>query len=160
MKRLLTLSMLLVFVPLFARAQFRPPVVQPQPAPQSAVAQRQGILNVRLVRVAESEEVGSVDQGLEDVLPLLRANLRYSDYLLVEDRNLKLRPGVEQELPEGFRVYVSDIDSMIMTVSIDRHQHSLLRTRLKLRVGRPLVVGPFRDPEGNTGYILIFTLKN
>ena len=160
MKCLFTLSLVLVFVPLFVQAQFQPPVVQPQPAPQPTVAHRQGILNVRLVRVTESKEVGTVDPGLKDVLPLLKANLRYSSYHLVEDRNLKLKPGVQQELPDGFKVHVSDIDNMIMTVYIDRHMHSLLRTRLKLRVGRPLVVGPFRDPQGTSGYILIFTLKN
>lgn len=142
------------------------PVVRAQVAPVRPVTpvavetRREGILNTRLVRVSESAELGRLDPGLEDVMPLLRANLRYSDYRLIEDRDLKLRPGVEREFPGGFRVFVSDIDKLIMTVSVDRHQQSLLRTRLRLRVGRPLVVGPFRDPGGSGGFILIFTLKN
>jgi len=99
--------------------------------------------------VAGVDAAGRVGGGeLDDVLPLLRGNLGFSDYRLVSSRRLIIAEGAAAELGDGLRLQIRDIGARHCTIYIFRGAQELLSTRLRLAPGRPLVLGGFPAGDG------------
>lgn len=112
-------------------------------------------IKVRLLLADNSGESSSED--LNDILPLLKKNLRFNSYRLVSQRTTQARAST-LDLPFAYKLQYTDVDLPSVTVSISRKAKTLLRTRLYLRPGRPVLVGGFQHGRDST-VILVLELR-
>lgn len=112
-------------------------------------------LSVRLVTA--SKEAGSTDARLEDVLPLLQQNSGLKSFLLEGEVKVSLREGASVNLAKGYRLELSQVQDSKAMVRVSQKQKDLVKTRLALSEGRPVIV-VFDDPAGGK-VIIILTLE-
>jgi hypothetical protein len=112
-------------------------------------------LLIRLVQASNSGGQGD-DAALADVLPVLRNNLRFSVYKLLDSRRHALRHDFSLTLAQQFRIAGIEVAGSELTVQVFRGSEELLRTRLRLRPDRPVILGGFTHGDDVT---LILVLK-
>ncbi|MCF7855722.1 MAG: hypothetical protein K9N51_13055 [Candidatus Pacebacteria bacterium] len=125
----------------------------------SAMAQDYGsarrTVEIRFVR-ADNKKADETEEALADILPLLRQNLRFTRYRLISRRTVALSEGQRIPLAYGYTLNFSNVQSQALTVHIFRQQQMLLRTRLRLKSRRPVLLGGFPHAGDST---LIAVLK-
>lgn len=112
--------------------------------------EREPSIQVRMLLADNSGDRSSVD--LEDILPLLQKNLRFSSYRLVGQALTRARASTHR-LPFGYTLDYTKVSLPTLTVSISRRDETLLRTRLHLLPGRPVIVGGF--PHARSGTVIL-----
>lgn len=110
-------------------------------------------LSARLVTA--SKDAGSTDARLNDVLGLLQSNLSLKSFRLDGEAVLDLKEGATATLGKGYRLDLSQVQDSNAMVRLSQNQRDLVRTRLALRRGCPVVVGGFDDPAGGKTIIIL-----
>ncbi len=110
-------------------------------------------LAVRLL-TADNQGPGST-AGIQDVLPLLQQNLRFRFYSLASSRTVSVRQGVQSHLGRGLNLTIGSVEGDALTVEILRKKRRLLRTRLKLRPGKPIILGGIPGEDGLTLIVVL-----
>ena len=124
----------------------------------SAHAQQAGVLRVRLVTASNDE--GTAGPGLEDVLPLLKKNLRFASYRLVSEKRAALTNGLTMSLGLGYHLTVDEVAGQTLTVQVNRQTTKLVRTRLLLQPDRPVILGGFQHGENKTLIVIVNLVRD
>ena len=111
-------------------------------------------LTIRLVEASNSGR--GVGDGLRDVAGLLRNNMPFSSYVLLDTRQAAVPGNGIVTMQGGYRVEYSGGPGSL-TVTIQRGGKVLLRSTVALTSVSPVVVGGF--PSGNGKAIFVFTLR-
>ena len=96
-------------------------------------------------------------KALSDVLPLLRGNLGFSKYQLVNQRQMTVEDGATADLGEALTLEIGNVGARHCTIRISRHGQELLSTRVRLAPGRPLVLGGFPAGAGARTLMVVIT---
>jgi len=114
-------------------------------------------LNTRLVE-ARNADPAKVAPGLEDVAPMLKAQLRYNSFALKGERNYPWKNGTGLALGDGYQMNLSEVEGSKATVELKRGD-KILKMRVTLQPGRPLCLGPLSsDKDG--ALIVVLKLRN
>jgi hypothetical protein len=119
-------------------------------------------LRARLIVASDTGRTEQVKE-LQDVLPLLEDNLRYRSYRMIARRRVAFRsdaelafdkpdpkdrqsviPGLTREdrsLLDKLSLVLTDVEDSAAVVVFRREKRNLLRVKLRLRAGRPVVLG-------------------
>ena len=110
---------------------------------------------VLLVRVvAAGKDAGpAATSELSDILPLLRENLRFQSYRLLCSRRVVLREGNKVDLTGGLRMVFSEVRGVDFRVRVEKGKGRLIETRLRLRPGKPVILGGL--PADGAGTLLL-----
>jgi len=113
-------------------------------------------LDIRLVAADDSGK--SNDPRLADLLPLLGGNLKFSSFALIARKNVSLQPADGISLGKGYSLALSDVAGDSVRIQVTHGRTKLLETKLRLRPGRPVLVGGFPD-DGKT-LIIVITMRD
>jgi len=112
------------------------------------------LLYVRLVRALESADASSApDPALADVLPTLQETLRFRSYRLTAAKRTRVRNGLVLDLPP-LRLRFSEVQGNSFRLEVEQNGRPVLRSRVRLRPGRPVVVGGL--PSDGGALLLVF----
>lgn len=115
-----------------------------------------GTGTVSIRQVVASAQPGDSDPALDDVLPLLRRNLRYNSYRQATAATAALRSGTQVPLRMGYHLELVDVSDNELTVRVAKRREVLLNTRLALRPGKPIVLGGFSEGENTLLIVLLY----
>lgn len=118
----------------------------------SASAKAANDLPVRLV-LAQQRDEPFASRGLRDVSKLLRQNLRYNSYRLLQEKTITPKSGSSVSLRKGLKLAFFQVNGNVMKVRILQKDQELVSTRLTLRPRHPLVLGGFH--AGDNGILII-----
>lgn len=107
-------------------------------------------LSIRLVRAGQG---GEVDPGLRDVAALMKGNLAFSSFKLLESASVGLPASGSVRMGQ-YKVALSG-PAAALDIHVTRGGSSVIKTRAVLRGGSPLVLGGIPSREGT----LLFVLK-
>jgi hypothetical protein len=110
-------------------------------------------LTVRLVEAGNSGT--GTSPALADVARLLKENMPFSSYVLVDSRQASVPGKGAVEIKGGYRVQYSGGGGGL-TVVIQRDGKDLLRSTVALTASSPVVVGGFPSEKGKS--VFVFTL--
>jgi hypothetical protein len=113
-------------------------------------------LDLRLVEASTSEQ--DSDRRLNDILPLLSGNLKFTSFALVGHKSVPFGPADTVDLGKDYSISLSDVDDSSVSVQITHRKQKLLKTRLRLRPERPVLMGAF--PDGGKTLIIVITLHD
>lgn len=134
-------------VGLLAAALFIPAAALAQMSPPS-----EPMLRIRLVQA--SPEPGPTDSALTTLADLLRRNMTFRSFRLLDVKTLRLP--ADQTLPFSGRFRLSlKGTAASLTVTLSRGSQTILNTRTSLHGRTPLVIGGVPDGSGGT---LLFVL--
>lgn len=112
-------------------------------------------LSVRLVEAANDRE--EVSPALRDVVPMLRSNLPFRRFTLLDQATVKLpSTGQQAGLAGGFLLNVQGSQDRL-SVTLERHGKVLIQTVLSLQNGKPFVLGGF--PQGAGKLLLVLVVR-
>lgn len=112
-------------------------------------------LSVRLVEAANDRE--EVTPALRDVVPMLRNNLPFRRFTLLDQTTVKLpSAGHQAELAGGFLLRVQGSQDRL-SVTLERHGKVEIQTVLSLQNGKPFVLGGF--PLGAGKLLLVLVVR-
>jgi hypothetical protein len=110
------------------------------------------VLSVRLVEASHDGTV--VDRELTDVAPLLKRNMPFTSYRLVDARTVPLPAATVLEMRQKYTVGC-DGAAADLKVTVARAGEELLRTTAALNPGKPLILGGFASDRGRILLILL-----
>ena len=122
-----------------------------------AQGRRAPVLLLRLIEASEQGETAQ-DDALADVLPVLKRNLGFDAYRLLSARKQPLTGNFSLVLADGYRLSATEVDGAEMTLKLARERERILETRLRLRPGRPVILGGFPYENHNRKLIIILKL--
>jgi hypothetical protein len=115
-----------------------------------------GNLSVRLVEGSDAARGGA--GGLEDVMGVLKQNLKYKHYRLVAAASLSLPTGKTTRALGDYGVTCTGKQQDLAITVVDRQRRKqVLKTTVNLRDNKPLIVGGFPSERGKM--ILVFVVK-
>lgn len=117
-----------------------------------AAGARAAELSVRLVEASNTP--GSSSGGLDDVLPILKRSLPYSNYRLVGSTSLHVPAKDESRQVGEYTVTCSGAKDNL-SIKVTRGGRTMLTTQVSLHGGMPLVLGGF--PSQNGKHVLVFS---
>lgn len=135
----LTVAMILLFVSAMAGA-----------------AHAQTTIRVRLLE-ADNSAMPSTPE-LQDVLPLLRENLRFQSYRLLASRDAAATAGTRVALAHDLNLTVTESNTERQSVQVHHLDRLLLETKLRLTPGKPIILGGFPSRDGGSLIIVITSL--
>ncbi|MBM4148514.1 MAG: hypothetical protein FJ224_05675 [Lentisphaerae bacterium] len=103
-------------------------------------------LTVRLVRARQGKSDGP-SPGLEDVAPALERNLAYGNFRVVASATLPLPADGSQRRIGAYDVVCSGPQDDL-AIEVTAGGRPVIRTRVVLRDGKPLIVGGLGSAEG------------
>ena len=109
-------------------------------------------LTARLVEAGNQGE--GVDAAIRDVAPLLKANLPYRQFRLLDRKRLALPGGGATELRGGYLLRCSGNPDRV-SITMERGGKVLIQTVLSLAGGRPAVLGGFPSDRGGRLLVVI-----
>ena len=109
-------------------------------------------LGLRLVE-ATNDNAG-IAPGLADVADLLKRNMPFTGYRLVDSRSVPLPANGTTEMRLGFSVQCSGTQNSL-AVTVMQKRNVLLRTNTALEDGKPLILGGFSGGGGRIFLILL-----
>ncbi len=110
-------------------------------------------VSVRLVR-ASNEEAGDT-AGIEDVATILAGSLPFKNFRLVASAQTPLPAAARLQLGSYTVACKGPQDKLAIAVSQGRNE--LLNTSVRLRDGKPLILGGF--PDGEARMVLVFVAR-
>lgn len=116
-----------------------------------------GTVSARLVEASKSE-TPIVSPGLEDIVPMLKGQLRYNSFALKGSRNHPWQNGTGLALGAGYEMDLSGVEGAKATVELKRGRR-LVKMRVTLERGRPLCLGPLSSGDGKA-LIVVLTLRD
>jgi len=111
-------------------------------------------LSIRLVEARQGEREELAPQ-LRDVARLLRDNLPYAAYELLDSRTVSLPAKGAVPMAHEFTLYCYGMEDQL-SLTLDHGGRVVLQTQIALREGRPFILGGFPGPRG--GRILLVVL--
>lgn len=111
-------------------------------------------VTVRLISASKAAAKED-DAALADVLPALRDNLKFESFRLEATGKLVLEEGRSTALGTAFKVAVTAVAQENFTVTVNKNGKAVLKTRLKLVTGRPVIFGGFPGTNGEALIIVI-----
>ena len=112
-------------------------------------------LSIRLIEA--SNDGKGVAPELSDVEKLLKQNMPYSGYRLVDSKATPLPASATIDLAAGFKVKCSGKQNNL-SVTVTQNKKESLRSTVELRDGKPLILGGFPG-KGENRYILILLAR-
>jgi hypothetical protein len=116
-----------------------------------AAGAQAGGLSVRLVEASNAP--GNSSGGLDDVLPVLKRSLPYSNYRLAGSTSLHL-PAKDESRQIGEYTVTCNGSQDSLSIKVTRGGQTMLTTQVNLHGGTPLVLGGF--PSQNGKHVLVF----
>jgi hypothetical protein len=111
-------------------------------------------LSIRLVLAGQGSQV---DPALKDVASLVRGNLAFSSYKLLETASVPLPASGSVRMGKNFKVSLSGPASNL-DVTVTQGASSVIKTRAVLRGRSPLVLGGIPSRDGT--YLFVLNLVN
>ena len=111
-------------------------------------------VKVRLV-LAEQRQEAVEDDELADITPLLRQNLRYNTYRLLQAETVTPRSGLALTLRHDLTLTFLQVSGNALSVRISRDDQPLVNTRLTLRPNHPVVLGGFPHTDQSVLIIIL-----
>ncbi len=109
-------------------------------------------VRVRLIRA--SPETGATDPALVPLADLLRQNMTFRSFRLMDSQTVPLPAARTLQFPGGLRLTLNGpVESLDVTLL--RGRHTILKTRAVLHRQAPLFIGGVPDGAGGT---LLFSL--
>ena len=116
------------------------------PAPAAAETPVQRV-QIRVISAGNGSPQEKTD-GITDVLPFLKENLRYSSYRLLSTRTVTPAENLRVSLDSGLTLTFRELRGHTCTVSLERRGQPVVTTRVNLLPGRPIIAGPVPEPGG------------
>lgn len=107
------------------------------------------LLRIRLVQA--SPEPGPTDPALVPLADLLRRNMTFRSFRLLDVKTLRLPAAQTLPFPGRFRLSLEGT-AAALTVTLNRGSQTILNTRTSLHSRTPLVIGGV--PHGSGGTLL------
>lgn len=108
-------------------------------------------LSIRLVRAGQG---GEVDPALQDVAALMRGNLAFSSFKLLDSASVPLPAAGPVRMGKNFKVNLSG-PAGNLSITVTQGGSTVIKTQAVLRGSSPLVLGGIPSREGT----LLFVLK-
>ncbi len=110
-------------------------------------------LSVRLIEASNAE--GGMDRALQDIAPLLRNNLPFKTYTLVDAQAVRL-PSTGQALTlRGGYIVRCQGSLERLAVTVELNGRVLIQTEIALRPGAPMILGGFSGGRGKMLVVLV-----
>ncbi len=107
-------------------------------------------LSIRLVRASQGTEI---DPALQDVAALMRGNLAFSSFKLVDSATVTLPASEPVKLGKNFKVALSG-PANNLDITVSRGTVKLIQTRAVLHGRSPLVLGGIPARDGTLLFVL------
>jgi hypothetical protein len=105
------------------------------------------------IRMIEASNDGQeISPAVRDLVPLLRDNLPFKQYKLLDQNTTRLPASGEVKLAEGFKLRLFGVADNLQ-VTLEKDGKVMIQTVLSLRKGRPVILGGF--PRGAGGKLLL-----
>lgn len=119
-------------------------------AVQPAQAEKNDLLSIRLVLAGQGS---IVDSQLNDVAALVRGNLAFSSFRLLESQTVALPASAPVKMGKSYKVTLKGpADNLEITVT--RGLQVVLKTRVVLQGRAPLVLGGIPAKDGTILFVL------
>ncbi len=115
-----------------------------------AAAQERVTLSIRLVRAGQ---LGGIDPRLNDVAALMRGNMAFSSFQLVESKTVALPASAPLVFARHYTMILRG-PAQDLDIAVTRGRSALLRTRVKLNSKAPLVLGGITTRNGTLMFVL------
>ena len=110
------------------------------------------LVTIRFVE-ASNEEVG-IDKGLEDIGSILKGQLPFKRYRLIDRSQCKLPAKKSIQLARGYHLKCQGKQEHL-TIWVRHGKADLLHTTVALKDGKPLMLGGFPDSRGKLLLVLL-----
>lgn len=107
-------------------------------------------LSIRLVRASQGTEI---DPALQDVASLMRGNLAFSSFKLIDSATVTLPASEPVKLGKNFKVTLSG-PAGNLDITVSRATVKLIQTRAVLHGRSPLVLGGIPSRDGTFLFVL------
>ena len=110
------------------------------------------LLTIRLVEA--SNDGDGIDKGLRDIGSILKGQLPFKRYRLIDRGRCKLPAKQSIGLARGYNVECQG-NQEHLTIKVRHRKSELLTTTVALRDGKPLMLGGFPDRKGKLLLVLL-----
>jgi hypothetical protein len=107
-------------------------------------------LSIRLVRASQGSET---DPQLRDVAALMRGNMAFSSFKLLESQTVALPASAPVKMGKNYKVALKG-PAENLEITVTRGLHVMLKTRVVLQGRVPLVLGGIPAKDGTLLFVL------
>lgn len=118
-----------------------------------AAAQSQAALSIRMVNAGVGSEI---DPALTDVASLMRGNLAFSSFTLMESKTVELPASAPVKMGKNYKITLTG-PPRNLDVVISQGNRVLVKTHVVLKGHSPLVLGGFASRSGTILFVLNLT---
>ncbi|MFA4943326.1 MAG: hypothetical protein WC789_01335 [Lentisphaeria bacterium] len=115
-------------------------------------------IRVRLLHATTGGDAPGDHAELADLLPVLRANLKADAFRLLAARDVTPTAGQRVALGSGLVLtFTEATPDGLCSVILERQQKAILTTRVRLRPGKPVILGGIPHPAGGSLLVVLST---